>query len=169
MVARQTVVLQFRVRNRRLPSSPQLNTNLLVGCHLGWHLAAGWPLWGATEEKMTKWTAGSPKTYKEKKNCKKIVCYEKFKRKTTVSKQAAVDVFKLYLCSRVSDPRSFLCSTIYKKSQRGSGSMHLVNYGLYIGPNTLSPPPKKGIFFLSCDMSIFRDRHQKRYSVILQR
>ncbi len=34
------VVLQSRVPIRRLPS-PQLTTNLLVGCHLGWHLAAG--------------------------------------------------------------------------------------------------------------------------------
>jgi hypothetical protein len=40
VVARQTVVLQSRVRIRRLPS-PQLTANLLVGCHLGWHLAAG--------------------------------------------------------------------------------------------------------------------------------
>ncbi len=45
-----TVVLQSRVQIQRLPS-PQLTANLLVGCHLGWHLAAGWPLWGATEEK----------------------------------------------------------------------------------------------------------------------
>jgi hypothetical protein len=40
MVALQTVVLQSRVRVRQLPS-PQLTDNLLVGCHLGWHLAAG--------------------------------------------------------------------------------------------------------------------------------
>ncbi len=40
MVARQTVVLQSRVRIRRLPSS-QLTANLLVGCHLGCHLAVG--------------------------------------------------------------------------------------------------------------------------------
>jgi hypothetical protein len=40
MVACQTVVLQSWVRIRRLPS-PQLTANLLVGCHLGWHLAAG--------------------------------------------------------------------------------------------------------------------------------
>jgi hypothetical protein len=32
--------LQSRVRIRRLPS-PQLIAHLLVGCHLGWHLAAG--------------------------------------------------------------------------------------------------------------------------------
>ncbi len=44
------VVLQSRIRIRRLPS-PHLTANLLVGCHLGCHLAAGWPLWGATEEK----------------------------------------------------------------------------------------------------------------------
>jgi hypothetical protein len=40
MVARQTVVLLSRVRIRRIPSS-QLTANPLVGCHLGWHLAAG--------------------------------------------------------------------------------------------------------------------------------
>jgi hypothetical protein len=40
MVACQTVVLQSRVRIRRLPS-PQLTAHLLVGCHLGWHLAPG--------------------------------------------------------------------------------------------------------------------------------
>jgi hypothetical protein len=40
VVARLTDVLQSRVRIRRLPS-PQLTANLLVGCHLGWHLAAG--------------------------------------------------------------------------------------------------------------------------------
>jgi hypothetical protein len=40
MVVRQTVVLQSRVRIRRLPS-PQLIAHLLVGCHLGWHLAVG--------------------------------------------------------------------------------------------------------------------------------
>ncbi len=34
MVAHQTVVLQSRVRIRRLPS-PQLTPNLPVGCHLG--------------------------------------------------------------------------------------------------------------------------------------
>jgi hypothetical protein len=39
MVAHQTVVLQSRVRIRHLPS-PQLTANLLVGCHLGLHLAA---------------------------------------------------------------------------------------------------------------------------------
>jgi hypothetical protein len=66
MVACQTVVLQSQVRIRHLPS-PQLTANLLVGCHLGWHLPAGWPLWGATEEKITKTNPGSPKTYKEKK------------------------------------------------------------------------------------------------------
>jgi hypothetical protein len=53
MVACQTVVLQSRVQIWHLPS-PQLTANLLVGCHLGWHLAPGWPLWGATEEKITK-------------------------------------------------------------------------------------------------------------------
>ncbi len=53
MVARQTVVLQSQVLIRRLPS-PQLSANLLVGCHLGWHMAADWPLWGATEENITK-------------------------------------------------------------------------------------------------------------------
>ncbi len=53
MVARQTVVLKSRVQIWRLPS-PQLSANLLVGCHLGWHMSAGWPLWGATEEKITK-------------------------------------------------------------------------------------------------------------------
>jgi hypothetical protein len=40
MVVCQTVVLQSRVRIRRLPS-PQLIDYLLVGCHLGWHLAVG--------------------------------------------------------------------------------------------------------------------------------
>jgi hypothetical protein len=40
MVVCQTVVLQPIVRIRRLPS-PQLTANLQVGCHLGWHLAAG--------------------------------------------------------------------------------------------------------------------------------
>jgi hypothetical protein len=40
MVARQTVVLQSRVQIRHLPS-PQLTANLLVGCHLGYHLVAG--------------------------------------------------------------------------------------------------------------------------------
>jgi hypothetical protein len=34
--------------------SPQLTANLLMGCHLGWHLAAGWPLWGSIEEKIMK-------------------------------------------------------------------------------------------------------------------
>ncbi len=47
------VVLQSWVRIWYLPS-PQLTANLLVGCHLGWHLAADWPLWGATEEKMIR-------------------------------------------------------------------------------------------------------------------
>jgi hypothetical protein len=51
VVACLTVVLQSRVRIRHLPS-PQLTANLLVGCHLGWHLAAGWPLCGVTEEKI---------------------------------------------------------------------------------------------------------------------
>ncbi len=67
MVACQTVVLQSQVRIRCLPS-PQLTANLLVGCLFGWHLAAGWPLWGATEVKITKmnhWFAKN--TYKEKK------------------------------------------------------------------------------------------------------
>jgi hypothetical protein len=40
VVARLTVVLQSWVQIQRLPS-PQLTANLLVGCHLGWHLAAG--------------------------------------------------------------------------------------------------------------------------------
>jgi hypothetical protein len=40
MVAHQTVVLQSRVQIGRLPN-PQLTANLLVGCHLGWHLATG--------------------------------------------------------------------------------------------------------------------------------
>ncbi len=40
MVAHQTVVLQSRVLIWRLPS-PQLTANLLVGYHLGWHLATG--------------------------------------------------------------------------------------------------------------------------------
>jgi hypothetical protein len=40
VVACLTVVLQSRVRIRCLPS-PQLTANLLVGCHLGWHLAEG--------------------------------------------------------------------------------------------------------------------------------
>jgi hypothetical protein len=40
VVASLTVVLQSRVRIRRLPS-PQLTANRLVGCHLGWHLAGG--------------------------------------------------------------------------------------------------------------------------------
>jgi hypothetical protein len=40
MVVHQTVVLQSWVRIRCL-SIPQLTANLLVGCHLGWHLAAG--------------------------------------------------------------------------------------------------------------------------------
>ncbi len=53
MTAIQGVVLQSRVRIRRLPS-PQLSANLLVGRHRGWHMVAGWPLWGATEEKTTK-------------------------------------------------------------------------------------------------------------------
>jgi hypothetical protein len=39
MVARQTVVLQSRVRIQRLPS-PHLTANFLVGCHLKWR----WPL-----------------------------------------------------------------------------------------------------------------------------
>ncbi len=41
------------VRIRYLPS-PQQTANLLEGCHLGWHLAEGWPLWGMTEEKIIK-------------------------------------------------------------------------------------------------------------------
>jgi hypothetical protein len=53
MVARQTVILHSRVRIWRLPS-PQVNANLLVGCHLEKHLAAGWPLWEATEKKIRK-------------------------------------------------------------------------------------------------------------------
>jgi hypothetical protein len=53
IVARQTVVLQSRARIRRLPT-PQQTANLLEGCHLGLHLAAGWTQWGATEEKITK-------------------------------------------------------------------------------------------------------------------
>ncbi len=43
VVVRQTVVLQSRVRIWCLPS-PQLTANLLVGCHLGWDLAASRPL-----------------------------------------------------------------------------------------------------------------------------
>jgi hypothetical protein len=38
--AHQTVVLQSRVRIRRLPS-PQLTANLLVGCHLEMALGCG--------------------------------------------------------------------------------------------------------------------------------
>ncbi len=53
MVARLTVLLQSWVQIRRLPS-PQMTVNLLVGWHLGWHLAVGWPLWGATEEKIMR-------------------------------------------------------------------------------------------------------------------
>ncbi len=48
-----TVVLLSRVQIQSLPS-PQLTANLLVGCHLGWHLAVCWPLWGATEEKIMR-------------------------------------------------------------------------------------------------------------------
>ncbi len=40
MVAHQAVVLQSRVRIRRLPS-PQLTANLLEGCHLGMALGCG--------------------------------------------------------------------------------------------------------------------------------
>jgi hypothetical protein len=40
MVAHQAVVLQSRVRIRRLPS-PQQTANLLVGCHLGMALGCG--------------------------------------------------------------------------------------------------------------------------------
>ncbi len=40
VVARLAVVLHSRVRIWRLPR-PQLTANLLVGCHLGWHLAVG--------------------------------------------------------------------------------------------------------------------------------
>ncbi len=40
MVQHQTVVLQSWVHIRCLPS-PQLTANLLVGCHLAWHLAVG--------------------------------------------------------------------------------------------------------------------------------
>jgi hypothetical protein len=40
VVVRLTIVLQSRVRIQCLPS-PQLTANLLVDCHLGWHLAAG--------------------------------------------------------------------------------------------------------------------------------
>jgi hypothetical protein len=40
MVAHQTVILQSRVRIRRLPS-PQLTANLLVGCQLGMALGCG--------------------------------------------------------------------------------------------------------------------------------
>ncbi len=40
VVACLTVVLQSRVQIWCLPS-PQLTANLMVGCHLGWHLAAG--------------------------------------------------------------------------------------------------------------------------------
>ncbi len=40
MVAHQAVVLQSRVRIRRLPS-PQLIANLLVGCHPGMALGCG--------------------------------------------------------------------------------------------------------------------------------
>jgi hypothetical protein len=60
MVVRQTVVLQSRVRIRRLPS-PQLNAHLLVGCR------------GLTSvrdnrgKNCEKWTICSPKKYKEKK------------------------------------------------------------------------------------------------------
>ncbi len=37
MLAHQAVVLQSRIRIRHIPS-PQLTANLLIGCHLGWHL-----------------------------------------------------------------------------------------------------------------------------------
>jgi hypothetical protein len=40
IVAHLTVVLQSQVRIQGLPS-PQLTASLLVGCHLGWHLAGG--------------------------------------------------------------------------------------------------------------------------------
>ncbi len=53
VVACLTVVLQSRVQIWHLPS-PQLTANCLVGCHLRWHLAARWPLWGATEEKIMR-------------------------------------------------------------------------------------------------------------------
>jgi hypothetical protein len=81
MVARQTVVLQSRVRIRCLPS-PQLTANLLVGCHLGWHLAAFWPLWGATEVKIMKMNPGSPKKYKEKTNLQNITNPTKWRGRT---------------------------------------------------------------------------------------
>jgi hypothetical protein len=69
VVAHLTVVLQSRVRIRCLPS-PQLTANLLVGCHLGWHLAACWPLWGATEEKiMRNEPLVRQKHIKKKKSC----------------------------------------------------------------------------------------------------
>jgi hypothetical protein len=67
MVAHQAVVLQSRVRILRLPS-PQLTANLLVGCHLGMALGCGLTsVRGNRGKKLRKRTAGSPKTYKEKK------------------------------------------------------------------------------------------------------
>jgi hypothetical protein len=45
----------------------QLIAHLLVGCHLGWYLAAGWPLWGATEEKIVKMDRWCAKKHIKKK------------------------------------------------------------------------------------------------------
>ncbi len=74
MVAHQTVVLQSWVRIQCLPN-PQLTANLLMGCHLGWHLAGGWPLWGAIEEKIMKNEPLVRQKHIKKKKIKNIYIY----------------------------------------------------------------------------------------------
>ncbi len=92
MVAHQTVVLQSRVRIRHLPS-PQQTANLLEGCHLGWHFAEGWPLWGATEEKIMK----MPKTYKEKKSFFLKLIRTTYLKKNKVHLNLEVDIDRHHL------------------------------------------------------------------------
>jgi hypothetical protein len=67
MVVHQAVVLQSRVRIRRLPS-PQLTANLLVGCHLGMALGRGLTsVRGNRGKKLRKMNRWFPKNIQRKK------------------------------------------------------------------------------------------------------
>jgi hypothetical protein len=66
MVAHQAVVLQSRVRIRRLPS-PQLTANLLVGCHPGMALGCGLTSVRGNRGKFTKIKPLVPQKHTKKK------------------------------------------------------------------------------------------------------
>jgi hypothetical protein len=108
MVACQTVVLQSWVRIWHLPS-PQLTANLLVACHMGWHLAAGWPLWGAKEEKITK---NEPLVHQKHIKKKKVSLEYRSEKLLLPSGRTSWGCWALHSSSRlVSSPRSLPCQT----------------------------------------------------------